>query len=90
MMKKKVRTRGKISFSKYFQDFENGDRVSVVIEPSMRNGLPERMQGRTGIIESKRGRAYIVKINDQKKEKTYLIQPINLKKIKHTNKDDKQ
>jgi len=90
MMKKKMREKGKLSFSRYFQKFNEGERVSVVIEPSLKRGFPERLQGRTGVVESKRGKAYFVKIKDSNKEKSFLIEPINLKKIKPINKDDKK
>ena len=87
-MKKKVRTRGKIQFSRYFQKLQEGESVAVVIEPSVKSSFPKRLQGRTGKIEEKRGKAYFVKIKDQKKEKKFLIEPIHLKKIKNINKHD--
>jgi|TARA_Y100000310_G_scaffold316961_1_gene369303 large subunit ribosomal protein L21e len=90
MKKKKIREKGKIPFSKYFQEFENGEAVAVVREPSINANFSQRLQGRTGIIEGKRGKAYMVKINDLKKEKKFLIEPIHLKKIKYLNKNDKK
>ena len=87
-MKKKVRTRGKIQFSRYFQKLQEGESVAVVIEPSVKSSFPKRLQGRTGKIEEKRGKAYFVKIKEQKKEKKFLIEPIHLKKIKNINKHD--
>ena len=81
--KKSIRTRGKLQLSKYFQELEKGDFVSVVREWSIACNFPERLQGRTGVIEGKRGRVCIVKIKDQNKEKLFLIEPIHLKKIKH-------
>ena len=89
MKKKKIRTKGKISFSRYFQDFSKGESVSVVRELAVKSSFPERLQGRTGIIESKRGKAYFVKIKDQEKEKKFLIEPIHLKKIKQIKNNDK-
>ena len=80
--KKPVRTRGKLQLSKYFQELKEGEFVSVVREPSLNASFPERLQGRTGSVESKRGKAYMVKIKDQNKEKRFLIEPIHLKKIK--------
>jgi len=82
MRRKKSRERGKIRLSQYFQEFEKGDKVALVREPSVRANFPERMQGRTGNIESKRGKAYIVKLQDFNQEKRYIVQPIHLKKIK--------
>ncbi len=86
MNRKKIRTRGKIQLSKYFQRFKKGDSVGIVIEKSLNAFLPKRFQGRTGIIEGKRGKNYIVKIKDQEKEKTFLIEPIHLKKIEQIEK----
>ncbi len=87
--KKPLRTRGKVQFSRYFQKFEEGDNVAVVEERSVKSSFPKRFQGRTGSVEGKRGRAYIVKINDQNKEKRFIINPIHLKKIGAVNKNDK-
>ena len=89
MKKKKIRTKRKSSFSRYFQDFSKGESVSVVRELAVKSSFPERLQGRTGIIESKRGKAYFVKIKDQEKEKKFLIEPIHLKKIKQIKNNDK-
>ncbi len=79
--RKKIRTRGKLSLSRYFQDLKEGDRVSIIREPSVASTFPERMLGRTGVVDGKRGRIYMVKVKDQNKEKKYLIAPIHLKKI---------
>lgn len=84
--RKKIRTRGKFSFSDYFRKFNDGDIVAVVRERSLRINFPERLQGRTGTIIGKRGRAYNVQINDQTKPKQFLIEPVHLKKIKQIDK----
>ena len=80
--RKKVRTRGKLQLSRYFQEFVKGDKVAVVREPAVQFHFPKRLQGSTGIIEHKRGKSYVIKIKDQNKEKTHIIEPIHLKKIK--------
>jgi len=79
--KKKTRVEGKMQLSKYFQEFNNGDFVAVVKEPSVQANFPERIQGRTGSVEGKRGMSYVIKIRDQEKEKRFLIAPIHLKRI---------
>lgn len=78
---KSMREKGKLQLNKYFQDLKVGDRVAVVIEGSTPFSFPERMQGRTGKVEAKRGRAYVVKIKDQQQEKRFIIAPIHLKKM---------
>lgn len=80
--RKKVRTRGKLSLSKFFQKFVKGDKVGIVRESAMQPRFPKRLQGRTGVVEGKRGKAYIVSIKEKTKDKNYLIEPIHLKKIK--------
>lgn len=81
--RKSIRTRGKIQFSRYFQEFKEGDSVTVVAEKSIHSTFPKRLQGRTGKIDRKIGRSYCVKIKDQTKEKEFIISPIHLKKIKN-------
>ncbi len=90
--RKKIRTRGKLQLSRYFQKLEQGDAVSIVLERALQPSFPKSLNGRTGVVESKKGRAYIVKVKDKKKEKEYLLQPIHLKKIKQIKieKDDKK
>ena len=84
--KKSIRTRGKISLSKYFQKFKEGDSVAVKRDISIKCNFPKRMQGRTGTVKEKQGKVYIVKIKDQTKMKEFLIEPIHLKKIKQVKK----
>ena len=67
--------------SRIFQELKEGESVAVVIDVSESADFPKRMQGRTGIIESKKGKAYIVKIRDNNKEKRYIIKPVHLKKL---------
>jgi len=80
--RKEIRTRGKIQLSKYFQEFEEGAPVGIVKEKSIPNPLPKRMQGRTGIVESKKGRAYVVLMKDQNKDKRFIVNPIHLRRVK--------
>ena len=80
--KKSIKTRGKLQLSRYFQELKNGESVSVIREQAVHSSFPVRLQGRTGVVDGKRGKAYIVNIKDQNKEKKFLIEPIHLKKIK--------
>ncbi len=80
--KKAVRTRGKIKLSKYFQEFENGNKVGVTIERAIDFNFPERLQGSTGVVEGKRGSHYLINIKTQEKNKKFLIAPVHLKKLK--------
>ena len=62
--KKEIRTRGKIPLSKYFQKFKEGESVAVKRDISLKVNFPKRLQGKTGIVEEKRGKAYVIKIKD--------------------------
>ncbi len=79
--KKKIRAKGRLQLSRYFQEIGKEDMVAVVKEPSLKAEFPNRIQGRTGIVEGKRGKSYIIKIKDFNKEKRFIIKPIHLKKI---------
>ena len=78
---KTPRTKGKVSLSRYFQKFKEGDAVAVVQELGVQSGISKRMQGRTGKVMAKRGAAYEVVVKDLNKPKKYFIHPVHLKKI---------
>ncbi len=86
VIKKQVRAKGKIQLSKWFQSLKEGDSVAVVREPSVDAYFPERLQGRTGIVIGKRGRAYMVRIMENDKEKKFIIEPVHLKRIEQNQK----
>ena len=86
--RKSVRTRGKISLSANFQKFKEGDAVAVKIERAVEVNFPKRLQGRTGKVQGKQGKSYMVEIKDQNKPKRFLIAPVHLKKIKQVTKND--
>ncbi len=83
MNKKSIREKGKVSLSKVFQKLEVGDKVAIVRELAVKVGYPRRIQGKTGVITGVRGKAYIVKIKDYDKEKTFMVKSTHLKRIKN-------
>lgn len=82
LKRKSFKDKGKLKLSLYFQKFSEGDRVAVKRELSVQPKFPKQIQGRSGVVEGTRGSAYLVKINDMNKEKTYIIHPVHLKKLK--------
>jgi len=78
---KSIKSRGKISFSQYFQEFKEGDRVAIVKDLSISSSFPDRIQGKSGVISGQRGRYYIVKIMDGNQENLHIIAPLHLKKL---------
>lgn len=72
-------TKGKISLTKYFQSFNQGDRVHLTVEPGVQKGMYHpRFMGKAGIVKSRRGRCYEIRINDLGKEKILVVHPVHL------------
>ncbi len=83
-MKKPLRKRGKISISRYFQKFNEGDRVTLMIDPSVHSAMPyKRFLGKAGKIIGKRGACYIVEIKDFNAKKKAIIHPVHLQKVEN-------
>ncbi len=81
---KSIRSRGKVSLTKYFQKFKEGDKVAIVKDLTVQSpGFPDRIQGRTGVVLSSQGSSYVVAIKDYSREKIYIVKPIHLRKIKN-------
>ena len=81
---KRIRTRGKFSFTRFFQSFKPGDSVAVVRDLTFPFAYKKQIQGRTGKVIEKRGSAYYVEVKDLDKPKRYHIAPIHLKKIEES------
>ena len=82
IMRKKPRNRGISSITRALQQFEEGDRVSVVIDPSHHKGMPHhRFQGYTGMVEGKQGDAYLVGVDVGKKHKTLVVRSEHLRRV---------
>lgn len=78
---KGVRQKGKLSITKYLQEYKTGERVLLKAEPAVQKGLyHHRHHGRSGIVQAKRGSCYEILINDLGKRKMVIVHPIHLKK----------
>ncbi|MDP2750528.1 MAG: 50S ribosomal protein L21e [Nanoarchaeota archaeon] len=82
-MRKPVRQKGKISLTRFFAEYDNGDRVVLKAEPAYQKGnYHGRFHGKSGIISGMKGRCYIVTINDQGKDKKVIVHPVHLIAVK--------
>lgn len=82
LKRRRIRQKGKLSLTRFFQKFESGDSVALVMDLGQQSpGFPKRMQGRTGKILEKKGSAYVVEVKDYNANKKYSVKPIHLKKI---------
>tara|TARA_Y100000310_G_C20661064_1_gene804840 strand:- start:745 stop:1038 length:294 start_codon:yes stop_codon:yes gene_type:complete len=81
IFKKNIKKKGKISLRKYFQMFKEGEGVLLNMEPSIQKGAYfRRFHSKKGVIKGKKGKCYIVLINDKGKQKTLIVHPVHLKK----------
>ena len=75
------RQRGKISLSRYFQEFQDGDHVNLKLNGNVQEGrFYSRFHGLSGKVTGKRGSCYKIQIHDGDKEKFVFVHPIHLTK----------
>lgn len=80
-LKKNIRRKGKISLSRYFQTFNENDKVRLNAEPSYNRGMYfMRFHNKYGTVKRKRGECYEVMIKDGNKDKLVIVHPVHLKK----------
>jgi large subunit ribosomal protein L21e len=78
--KKEIRRRGIPPVTSVIQKFEVGQKVHIVCEPSVHQGMPNRrFHGKTGTIVGQRGRAWLLQIRDGESMKTVIARPQHLK-----------
>jgi large subunit ribosomal protein L21e len=82
-LKISTKLKGKIKLRKILQSFKIGDKVQLIADGNEYKGrFPLRFYGKIGIVKSKKGRSYLVEMNEGGKKKTFIVLPIHLKKIK--------
>ena len=81
LKRKNIKTKGKLKLSQYFQELNKGDRVAIVREHALNPQFPIRIQGKSGTVVGKKGRAYIIRALDGNELKTYIIKPMHLRKL---------
>ncbi len=80
LMSKRVRKRGISPLSTVLREYEVGQRVDIVIDPSFHKGMPhKRYHGRTGVVVGKRGRGIVVEVTLGKAVKNLIIRPEHLR-----------
>ena len=78
----RVKARERLPITRYLQEFIVGSKVVIKPNPSSHKGMPfKRFFGRTGTVIDKKGKSYIIKIKDGKKEKSIISRPEHLKAI---------
>lgn len=78
--KKDLRKRGIAPVTSVIQNYEIGQKVHVVVEPSVQKGMPHRrFHGKTGTVIGQRGRAWVVEVSDGNSVKQVIARPQHLK-----------
>ena len=74
------RERGMSPPQRAIQEYDEGQKVHLRIDPSVREGrFYPRFNGHTGEVTGKQGRAFKIKIIDGGKEKTLIARPAHLR-----------
>lgn len=81
-LSKRVRERGVTPSSRVIQEFNPGDKVTILIDPSVVKGYPHpRYHGRVGKVVEKRGKAYVVEVRDGGLTKKIISRPEHLRRV---------
>ena len=81
LLQKKPRARGLSPITRGFQCFEDGEKVNIIIDPSVHKGMPfSRFHGLTGVVIGQRGAAFEVSVKDGNKTKIVVARPEHLVK----------
>jgi large subunit ribosomal protein L21e len=74
---------GKVTVNKVMEEFKEGEKVQIVIDPSYHAGIPGKgFHGLTGYISGKRGDAYEVELKKGKKDAMVVTTPVHIKRLK--------
>jgi len=74
--------RGRLYISRVIHDYDEGDRVAIVLDGGQQQGMPHRrFHGKTGFIQKKQGRAWVVSVKDGNMQKTVVARPEHLRPL---------
>ncbi len=73
--------------TKFLKQYKEGQKVIIMQEPSSQKGMPHpRFRGVNGYIIGKRGKSYIIQIQDSNKQKKIISKSEHLKIIQEVKK----
>ncbi|MBI4214849.1 50S ribosomal protein L21e [archaeon] len=78
--RKKLKEKGIPSVNVMMQQFDAGARVHIHVNPSVHSAMPHRrFDGKTGIVVSRSGTCFMVRVPDMRAQKDVLIHPAHLR-----------
>ncbi len=82
ILRKDPSERGLIPINRVLQEFEEGEKVKIMIEPSVHKGQPHRrFHGKIGEIEGTQGDAFVVEVEDGDKTKKVITRSEHLERV---------
>ncbi len=80
-LQKSVREKGKISTTRYFAEYKQGERVVFAAEPAVQKGMYfPRYHGKSGIVQGKQGKCLKVLFKDGGVAKTIIVHPVHVRR----------
>ena len=82
ILRRRKSERSRLNISRVMHDYEAGDRVAIVLDGGQQMGMPHRrFQGRTGFIQGRQGKAWVVSVKDGNMKKTVVARPEHLRPL---------
>ncbi|KJE48854.1 MULTISPECIES: 50S ribosomal protein L21e [Acidiplasma] len=82
ILTKRIKERGMPKVNDLLKTFDVGDRVAIVINPAVHNGMPHHtFEGRTGIVSGMQGSCYVVSLNIGNTTRKIISAPVHLKRL---------
>lgn len=83
VLRKRPRDRGLPPVTHSLLSFDEGEKASIIIDPSVHKGMPHRrFHGLTGTVVGKTGRSYHVRVKVGNAQKIVVTRPEHLRKVK--------
>lgn len=77
----KFKIKKKLTMTDYLREFQDGQKVHLILKSSSKSIPHPRFHGKTGEVVGKRGSAYLVKVRDGKSFKTIVSTPEHMKLV---------
>ena len=82
ILRRRKSDRSRLNISRVMHEYEEGDRVAIVLDGGQQRGMPHRrFNGRTGFIETRQGVAWVVAVKDGNMQKTVIARPEHLRPL---------
>jgi large subunit ribosomal protein L21e len=82
ILRRRKKERSRLNISRVIHQYEEGDRVAIVLDGGQQMGMPHRrFNGRTGFINKRQGKAWVVSVKDGNMQKTVIARPEHLRPL---------